>query len=313
MEQLRSLVPGSATVVLTVSLFVTPAFATKAQDIVNGTIDGFVRPGYRTFHQAASTLLADQQALCAAPSQVTLDAARKSFGETVDAWSRIEIIRFGPVTEQNRLERVLFWPDRKGTGLKQVRAALASKDATAADAKKLAGKSVAMQGLGALEFVLHGTGSEALATGDAYRCSYGAAISGNLQTIAADIETAWAASDGFARTWADPAADNPLYRDGTEAVTELMDVFVTGTELVRDVRLGGFLGEEAGEDKPRRALFWRSGKTVDALAGNLGGMKALLEASKLADALPADLSWMGGEALFEFSNASNAAKAAGGP
>src|SRR5690606_27070168 len=118
---------------------------------------------------------------------------------------------------------------------------------------------------------------------------------------------------GFARTWANPAADNPLYRDGTEAVTELMDVFVTGTELVRDVRLGGFLGEEAGEDKPRRALFWRSGKTVDALAGNLDGMKALLEASKLADALPADLSWMGGEALFEFSNASNAAKAAHGP
>jgi predicted lipoprotein len=41
-------------------------------------------------------------------------------------------------------------------------------------------------------------------------------------------------------------------------------------------------------------------------------MKALLEASKLADALPADQSWMGGEALFEFSNAANAASAAQG-
>ena len=50
-----------------------------------------------------------------------------------------------------------------------------------------------------------------------------------------------------------------------------MDVFVTGTELVRDVRLGGFLGKEAKDDKPRQALFWRSGKTVDALAGNLAG------------------------------------------
>jgi predicted lipoprotein len=290
----------------------SPAFASKATDIVNGAIDGFVRPGYRTFHQAASALLSDEQALCAAPSQATLDAARKAFGETVDAWSRIEIIRFGPVTEQNRLERVLFWPDRKGTGLKQVQAALASKDPTAADAKQLAGKSVAMQGLAALEFVLYGTGSEALAAGDAYRCSYGAAISGNLDAIAADLAAAWAAPDGFAKVWANPSADNPAYRDGTEAVTELMDVFVTGTELVRDVRLSGFLGKEAKDDKPRQALFWRSGKTVDALAGNLAGMKALLEASKLAGALPPDQAWMGKEALFEFTNAANAAAAAQG-
>jgi predicted lipoprotein len=291
----------------------SPALASKATDIINGAIDGFVRPGYQDFHRATSTLLADGQTLCATPSQATLDAARKSFGATVDAWSQIEIIRFGPVTEQNRLERVLFWPDRKGTGLKQVQAALASKDPTAADAEQLAGKSVAMQGLGALEFVLYGTGSETLAAGDAYRCSYGAAIAGNLDTIAADLEAAWAAPDGFARIWATPSADNPLYRDSTEAVTELMGVFVTGTELVRDVRLGGFLGREAKDDKPRQALFWRSGKTVDALAGNLAGMKALLEASKLAGALPADQAWMGKEAVFEFSNAANAAAAAQGP
>jgi predicted lipoprotein len=291
----------------------SPALATKATDIVSGAIDGFVRPGYHALHGATAKLSEAGKALCATPTQAALDAARKSFGETVDAWSRIEIIRFGPVTEENRLERVLFWPDRKGTGLKQVQAALAAKDPTAADATRLAGKSVAMQGLVALEFILYGTGSEALASGDAYRCSYGAAISGNLEAIAADLEAAWAAPDGFAKTWADPSADNPLYRDATEAVTELMEVFVTGTELVRDVRLGGFLGKEAKDDKPRQALFWRSGKTIDALAGNLDGMKVLLHASKLAEALPADQAWMGGEALFEFSNAANAASAAEGP
>jgi len=290
-----------------------PASASKATDIVSSAVSGFIRPGYHTFRESTSRLSEAGKKLCDTPSQSALDTARKSFGETVDAWSRIEIIRFGPVTEQNRLERVLFWPDRKGTGLKQVQAALAAKDPTAADAKQLAGKSVAMQGLGALEFVLFGTGSEALAAGDAYRCSYGAAISGNLDAIAAELDEAWVDPDGFAKTWANPSADNPLYRDGTEAVTELMGVFVTGTELVRDVRLGGFLGKEAKDDKPTQALFWRSGKTVDALAGNLDGMKALLEASKLAGALPTDQAWMGNEALFEFSNAANAAAAAEGP
>ena len=54
------------------------------------------------------------------------------------------------------------------------------------------------------------------------------------------------------------------------------------------MRLNGFLGKEPKADKPKQALFWRSGKTVDALAGNLAGMKALFEASQLGDALPAD-------------------------
>jgi predicted lipoprotein len=289
-----------------------PAHANKATDIINGAIDGFIRPGYESFHETTSDLSQVQTALCATPSQAALDQARKTFGATVDAWSRVEIIRFGPVTEQNRLERVLFWPDRKGTGLRQVQAALAARDANATDAARLAGKSVAMQGLGALEYVLYGTGSEALAAGDTYRCAYGAAIAGNLDTIASELDTAWADPNGFAKTWSTPAPDNPLYRDGTEAVTELMDVFVTGTELVRDVRLGGFLGKEPKADKPRQALFWRSGKTVDALAGNLAGLQALLEASKLAGALPADQAWLGGSANFEFANAQKAAAGAEG-
>ena len=59
-----------------------------------------------------------------------------------------------------------------------------------------------------------------------------------------------------------PAPDNPLYRTAREAVTELLDVFVNGLELVRDVRLGGFLGDEAEDDKPKQALFWRSAQTA---------------------------------------------------
>ncbi|MCX7305610.1 MAG: peptidase M75, Imelysin [Hyphomicrobiales bacterium] len=290
-----------------------PASASKATDIVTRSIDGFIRPGYRAFHQSTSALYEAGKALCTAPSQAALDADRATFAKTVDAWSRIETIRFGPVAEQSRLERILFWPDRKATGLRQVQAALADKDPTVTDATGLAGKSVAMQGLGALEFVLYGAGSEALATGDEHRCAYGAAISGNLDAIAQELETAWAAPDGFAAIWANPSAQNPQYRDGTEAVTELMGVFVTGTELVRDVRLGGFLGKDAAADKPRQALFWRSNKTVDALAGNLAGMRDLLEASHLADALPAEASYMGKSALFEFANAASAAKGADGP
>jgi predicted lipoprotein len=282
----------------------SPALASKATDIINGAIDGFVRPGYQAFHRATSTLLADEQTLCAAPSQAALDAARKSFGATVDAWSQIEIIRFGPVTEQNRLERVLFWPDRKGTGLKQVQAALASKDPTAADAKLLAGKSVAMQGLGALEFVLFGTGSEELAAPrESYRCGYGRAIAANIASIADEIDTAWRKPDGIATQWSNPGPDNPLYRSADEAMTELFNVFVHGLEMIRDVRINGFLGETPDKDRPRQAIFWRSGATAVSLQANLDGPRDLFEVSGIADGLPSDSAWIADSVAFEFRTA----------
>ena len=278
-----------------------------APAVISNAIDGFVRPAYRDFHAATSKMNEAAASLCAAPSPDALKAAREAFGETVGAWSRAEIIRFGPVTEQNRLERILFWPDRKSTGLKQVQAALHAKDPTAADPAKLPGKSVAMQGLGALEFVLFGTDADSLATADAaYRCAFGAAISTNLDTIAGEIETGWAAPDGFAATWARPAPANALYRDDSEALGELLDIFITGLELDRDVRIGGFLGEEAAKDKPRQALFWRSQQTIPSLSGNLSGMKALFEISGLGAELPAGQEWIAKSIKFEFDNALNA-------
>ncbi|RJG43233.1 imelysin family protein [Mesorhizobium sp. DCY119] len=286
-----------------------------APKIVGKVIDGFVRPVYHGFHQATSQLSSDVKALCSAPSQAALDSARKAFGGTVDAWSKAEIIRFGPVTEQNRLDRILFWPDRKSTGLKQVQAAIQSKDETAADPAKLATKSVAVQGLGALEFVLFGTDADTLAgTDGAYRCSFGASIAINLDTMAGELEKAWDAPDGFAGTWAKPGANNPLYRNNDEAVSELFDVFVTGLEMDRDVRLGGFLGKmSAAEDKPKQAVFWRSEKTVDSVAGNLAGMKALFETSGLGDALSDEMRWIENSINFEFANAARAAAGSEGP
>ncbi len=146
-----------------------------------------------------------------------------------------------------------------------------------------------MQGLGALEFVLFGTGSEALNdAGEAYRCAYGRAIAQNVEQMSAAILTGWQAPTGSPGAWANPAADNALYRNDQEAMTELFDVLVHGLELVRDVRIDGFLGETAQDDKPKQAIFWRSGGTAASIAGNLGGVRRLFDAVDFAQLLPAD-------------------------
>lgn len=282
--------------------------------VVAAALEGFVKPSYAAFDSAASDLRLQMNTLCISQSAETHAAAQGAFLALVAAWSRVETIRFGPVSEDNRLDRILFWPDRKGIGLKQVQATLAEKDATAADPATLKDKSIAMQGLGALEFVLFGTGADSLdAPGDPYRCAYGRAIAGNIEDMAAAILAGWQDKDGIARQWANPGADNPLYRTDDEAMTELFNIFVHGLEMIRDVRLNGFLGQAAQDDKPKQAIYWRSGGTVVSIKANVDGLRVLFDKSGLAGLLPDDSKWIAQSIDFEFANAGRGCDLAAGP
>ena len=222
--------------------------------------------------------------------------------------------RFGPVTQENRLERILFWPDRKGTGLKQVQAALAGKDATVTDPATLKDKSVAVQGLGALEFILFGTGSDALSEpGDGYRCAFGRAVAVSIDDMAAEVLAAWQDPAGIARLWSNPGPDNPLYRNDQEAMVELMGIVVHGLEMTRDVRIDGFLGKEPADDKPRQAIFWRSGGTLVSIRGNLLGLHKLLDASGLATLLSQEDAWIVQSIDFELTSWEQILDVAAGP
>ncbi|MDX8453066.1 imelysin family protein [Mesorhizobium sp. VK9D] len=292
-----------------------PASATvKATDVIGRAIDGFVRPAYASLDERADSLTKAMRQLCETPSEQNLEAARSTFSATVEAWSVAEIIAFGPIKENNRLERMLYWPDRKSIGLRQVQSTLAAKDPSATDPAQLAQKSVAMQGLGALEYVLYGDGAETLVRkDDPYRCAYGAAVAGNIETISGEVRDAWNRPDGFASLWANPGPKNPLYRDGAEAVTELVGAFINELEMIRDVRLKGFLGAKPDADRPKQAIYWRSQNTTTSLAGNLSGVDELFQASKLGDALPADAQWMAESIHIQLANGVTTANSVSGP
>ena len=275
-------------------LLVVPAnAAVKASDVIGQSIDGFVRPAYAQLHERAAALATAVKEVCEAPDEAKLAAARAAFSQTTKAWSQVETIMFGPIRDENRYERMLFWPDRKSIGLKQVQAALADKDPTAADAAQLAGKSVAMQGFGALEYVLFGTDADTLAlTTGAYRCAFGSAVAGNIEAMSAAVSSEWEKMDGFSAVMANPGPTNPVYRTGSEAVTELMGVFINGLDMVRDVRVKGFLGRSADADKPKQAIYWRSQGTAASLAANLEGMDRLFQSADLAGALSPEARWI---------------------
>lgn len=249
--------------------------------IVEGTISGYLRPEFANLEAETAALVPAVDGLCAAPSIESLGEARAAFGNVVLAWSRVEYARLGPVIVDHRLERFSFWPDPRGVGLRQVQKLLAEKDQAATDPALLAAKSVAVQGLQALEFVLFGSGSDGLAGGEDFRCAYAAAIAENLDTIAGEIGVGWNDEAGYVALMRNPGPDNPVYRTPDEPVGDIVEILTTGFQFIRDVKIGAFVGENPKKAKPRRAAFWRSGLTIDVIAANFAGLDALFEASGL--------------------------------
>jgi predicted lipoprotein len=193
------------------------------------------------FKVAASGLETSVTKLCNSPSDKTWTRCEPHFRGTVESWSRVEWLRLGPVMSENRLERILFFPDRKGTGRKQVEAAIAARQEAVTEVATLAGQSVAMQGLGALEFILFGSGSDALAAPDAsHRCAYARAASTNLVDISDEIIAGWRDGTGLAQAFLEPAAGNPLFRTDKEALNLLLGQMIHGLEAIRDTRVTPF-------------------------------------------------------------------------
>jgi predicted lipoprotein len=295
--------------VLMAAVVMLPGAACAAdRDIFAAMIDGFIRPGYADLAARASAMRASADTLCAAPGEGALESSRSDFAALVAAWSRIEIVRFGPIVADNRLERIFFWPDRRGIGLRQVQAVLAEEDATALDPDSLRAKSVAVQGLGALEFVLFGTGSEALlSTEGDFRCRYAVAIAGAIESVAEAVSAEWASPDGIAERLLQPMENYPDYRTNLEVMSELIGVFVRGTELLRDTRLKPFLGVDGAAPTPRSAPFWRSRQTLVSIGAAVNGMCDLLDASGIVDTLTGADAFTAGAFDFECANFAAAA------
>jgi predicted lipoprotein len=80
----------------------------------------------------------------------------------------------------------------------------------------MGGKSVAIQGFGAIEFALYGTGAETLMN-EAGRHSVAATpppSPRHIETTAGQLVAAWDAPDGVQRDWKHPGPQNPVFRTG---------------------------------------------------------------------------------------------------
>ncbi|MEN0087138.1 MAG: imelysin family protein, partial [Pseudomonadota bacterium] len=193
--------------------------------------------------------------------------------------------------------------------LKQVQTALATADPSVIESASLAGKSVALQGLGTLEYLLYGTGNEAIvaATPEGkHRCAFAQSVARNIFNIAENLSADWASETGFAATFVDFGPTNPRFRNAREVTVHMFGTVVNGFDWVKDVKLKPVIGDTPEAAKPKRAGFWRSEQTADAIAANLRGLQDYLNASGFLSLLSEDQSFYSRSIEFEFGNAARA-------
>lgn len=267
--------------------------------VARNALEQHIRPGYKRLAEATAALDEKLKAFCTDQQEPSLAAAKQAYAGAVTAWGRIEHLRFGPIMEDHRYERIVFWPDPKGIGALQVSRAMSKNDPTLISPEALGRKSVALQGLTALEHVLYGGGG-LLGQKSGFRCQYAVAISGNLAAIAAGVDAAWNAPDGYARLMLNPGADNnSVYLQPSEVTQELVMAYTTGLLSLRNLKIGAPLGL-VESSKVSGAAFAASGLDRTVIVANLEGLRELFKNSGLAAEISVEDKGTGQALLNEF-------------
>lgn len=235
----------------------TVAADTDYAAAVTRIVETHAKPAYQRLAASAAKLADILAGSCGEPNG---DAAgRTAFHEAVDAWQAIQHIRGGPAADADRHSRIMFWPDERAVGSRQLNRFLASADSTLKD---ISGGSVALQGFPALERLIYGKtplGNEPLKGETLGRCAVATAIGRNIAAVAKELEDAI-------------NTPQPFGVDPKTAVKTLFSDLVTSLQVVYQLKLRAPAGEE-GKTKPRLAENWRSSRALRNVQLNLVAMK----------------------------------------
>ena len=217
------------------------------------TADAFILPAYRAQADAAAGLADAMETHCAGTGD--LASTHAAFADTFLAWQRASLIGVGPILDAGGPARVQLWPDPKGFARRAVRAALKVEDPALLAPGGLAGRSVALTNLTALEELLHDVD---LAPGG-YACDLALAVARHQAGLAADLAAAWMPGGPFRADFEGAADGNDRYGGVEAVVRELLAGAVVHVDRLRKFKLQRGLGLAPGDARPERTEARASG------------------------------------------------------
>ncbi|OED41737.1 hypothetical protein AB833_08930 [Chromatiales bacterium (ex Bugula neritina AB1)] len=249
-------------------------------------------PAYSEFNSTADNLVGAIKLLCQGASFEQLKEVRDAYGAVVQSFSVIEFYRIGPMLIDNRQNRLFYWPDKRRVGERQLRAMLQESNTGNAVSKlNIAGKSVAVQGLPALERLLYDSrAGEQLTDVSSRRCNVALVVAFNIATMASELEHQWSAVEGIADRIRNPRDSDEQFRTHREVIRSFMTQISAGSEFLVARKLEPLLPGDSSETSKssglrtmRKMPFWKSENYLTNLRGNVEGIRALVIDSGLAE------------------------------
>lgn len=245
-----------------------PAGASDHREAALRAAREFVLPRYEALAETTAAQAAAWDNACKEgpprdPS--TLDAA---FQAAADAWARVEFLRYGPIGEDFRFERMAHWPERRNAVSRALSSLIARPDAEALSSERFQETSVAGQGFSALERLLFEDETRRAFRSNARLCQVGRAIAHALEATSREVAEEW-------RQKTLPQLEQAEDARAREAVTRLVTDLLTALEVVEDFKLIGPLGPSIDAARPTSAEMWRSGRSTRAIHLNLEAAGAL--------------------------------------
>lgn len=193
----------------------------------------------------AATLREACEALCAAPDDARLAAAREAWGQLRAPWKRLRALPIGPIVDEGFDSAIDFWPARPTN----IEGAIEAQVASVAELEPF---GVASKGLPAIEYLLwEPAGDDATVLASLTEPELGPGRCTYLAVLAADVELRLielaAATDSFADELA-AAESSTRYPTLALAVDELLNAALAGLHDISELALGKPLGLSTGTE-----------------------------------------------------------------
>ncbi|MEM8982150.1 MAG: imelysin family protein [Pseudomonadota bacterium] len=199
--------------------------------------------------------------LCDAPTDANLGAARERFVGLIHAWGRVEWLRLGPAAAEHRYDRLFYWPDRGGRGRRQLSEVVADPASAAFTVAELKNKSVALQGLPALEYLLFAEGPTTAEARGKNTCRFTQPISEALVSVSNDVAMDWRSAGDLRQALS--RSGKPMRRDQALAA-----VLSAGSQALRshaDLKIKAAVGDSPANARPGLAPLALSGLTLELI------------------------------------------------
>lgn len=282
-QSLRSVATFRAVLRLSVVVLPLSCFSLQAAEqeptsqLASNLVNRVYQPLHNNFAASARQWALESDDLCERSPASSIYKMQTAFTQLIADYSVIELFRLGPLLENDVQHRLFFWPDGRRIVSRQLRATLSSTDIPTLSAKEFAQKSVAIQGVSALERLLFKSAN--LPVENEPQCHMAQLIIRNIAAMASELESGWQTHASFVKEMLSPSPDSTEFRNPDEVLRSLVTQISVGVDIILNRKLAPLISNDPATI--RKAPLWISQRTVTMLRGNLTGIESLVLQSGL--------------------------------